>query len=692
MLPSSIQKQNDEIQDEYTGPLLKVQRDSLNRILSAVKQPEKPAGYTGTSEDWQKVWQESLSLALSTSMRHFEDAIPPNTPDPIKMTLRTVKDYMSPWRIDQFNLNGTLVQRPTIGDVYDYVIQYFKEMLTDRTLSDALIQAKISRLFYDKIVGTLTSGGELVFTGFGDAQRDNIQSLWKDIDKYEAHTRNTKTTVPFQVLEMSGHSINSLEYIMRLLTDDSSVVSADTLAMNDCYSIASTARSSDMTVFNKIYQNYRALARTELQTRIESLKTHKNNLLTTADPVTYIRKLAPQLVKPLILSLPQDALHRLCKVPGFATMDNLEYITQTIPLHELNISPLDLITTASNLLTLLRYSDDASNPSLITSIGPERLKTIMSEGSGLGLLTQFNVNLSSLIITTLGEAGLISCIVRGGSLETSLREVPDQLKKEIITTLGRNGLKSTIKRGFGLGSILNALTEPLWPILLDILKPEDLEIIISDGMEVCQLLSRIRSTSKTQLLTALGPHLIRKTLNESIYLDLVVSNVPEVTQPVLEMLSDLLPSIINNSTSKHKEEMLSNKAINRAYKYYSGHYNNYDAREISAASPSAMADFFDEITPQNNSTSIYGTRSSAQQIAHKCRQVPTPGREALLSYLREQLRNIDTTEPSQYTRESIPQPDGELAMRIMHCIDKLNRSLRADLTVANTNTNKMTIS
>lgn len=275
-------------------------------------------------------------------------------------------------------------------------------------------------------------------------------------------------------------------------------------------------------------------------------------------------------------------------------------------------------------------------------------------------------------------------VTDSASLASMLGSLRDGLRIKLLDSLGPDRLKDIILNGTDLGLVLSNLPNRLWYAVLNKL---ELELVIKSSRDLASIFTSFGRASRPVVLAAIGPDTVRRCIDDCKFLESLIAQFPEISQPLVEMLGDALPNLVNQSSA-----YLENVIVMRAHKYYSEYKAQYNRHCIEINSPGAMAQFFAAIIPRATGGLFFKPRSLANEIASYCLQLPTPTRKTLLVYLREKLTEIDTSVQTLHTWELAPTPHEELGMRIMHCIDKLDRSLQVDLTAKNNNRNKMTIS
>lgn len=618
--------------------------------LSGVEKPVKSKDFEGTEQDWDTIWQQSLVLALSTSMRSFNQHISRQTPPDIIDKLTKVLTYLNPDHINTMGLGDPKSPTPTIGDVHDAILKQFALML-DPSLLNSFKPSKISTLFYSAPMGLLYLYKSSFFHGLARVQHRALMAIRNSFDHFVIMDGICNHGKAFSHLNLSELEC-SLDILAKSTTPGIQQQFAD-----DCYAITSTFHAYPIDEFDRIYQSYSSVTHARLINMISEMRSLRDNILKAGNADKYINIVLEDRDEAanFISSLPDDDLRALCINPGFINMHTIAAIAEKLPFNELLPQIIARKEDWQDLSALLKVLPEHISAQLIDRLGPA-IKDFIKDTRTLKTAWDcLKTESKQGWMASLGQAYIISLIHDLNDLQRIVLMLPAPEQFLIMTKLGPDSMNK----------LLNASSVSKW-----------------DFLHFLQVLPA--QPSSHAVIATLGRDAITR-FTQADLLPFLAQTVKQVNFAALIcVVGNAFPKLVDELTGKN-ELLRDFKQISRAYKFYNEYYFcNYDSSfsdddligsieglftEINGASKYLRGYFF---IPSDNFT---------QLIISRCRETKPNDHESLLAFLDEKLLEIDLHEgrPGYYYTRTTNTHDGEVAMRIMYCIVRLNHKLRPEL-------------
>jgi hypothetical protein len=213
--------------------------------------------------------------------------------------------------------------------------------------------------------------------------------------------------------------------------------------------------------------------------------------------------------------------------------------------------------------------------------------------------------------------------------------------------------------------------------------PSVLEHGTESGMGLADFLEIFPEESRGDIIKLLDFEMQRVCMSRPKTFDEVMSRLNLYQQ--LELTESFGPTLVVLDRENHfsyMEGFKIAKSSDRAITFFSDHQNAYDSKMTDDLMSSIQTLFEDNHGSSSHTPVLLSIGHAIQrEIVQKCRQHPSA--EVLRDFLRHKLLQIDELEGSQYSSQPVLSHKGELAMRIMYSVDKLNLSLKPKVEAVN---------
>lgn len=695
-----------------TLSLSEVHHDEVMQFLaeSNIIKPGIESDFKASLNRWERIWQTSLSLALSTSMRTYNQRIPVDTPMRIRTTIEAIQNALNPGNIDKMEFRNRKFGLPHIGDIHDTILKYFAGMLNREQLS-ALKPARISEVFYQTKVGYLRVYRPYAYTHQAKSQHKMITAIHKDFKDYKYLAIQKE----FNKDAFGELNTNTLVPLIHILSK-TPLSASDAQFSDDLYACLRSDRADGVFFINTLYQQYSDALISTLKNKVQELTDHKVNRLSSTHAAVYINEfLDGEQRSDFILSMSADELRIVCKTPNFINMNTIGAIAEILPISELIDDIPTVVLIWRHLEAVLKALTQPHAEELLHGLRNNHYDLIICDEHDLYLILKYlpRPDRTSFIVKLGGS--IISRVISGYlHLEILLSMLPDTAWETVITLQGQKGMSYIIRSGRSLFTVISRLSPDRVALLISVLGPE-VKNIMSRGEDLLNVLTYMPADSRAQWMAELGADYIhdmidnpqdfyaaiRKLSSSNIPLSaytladifgvntikrfmshrdilFFAKNIkPELFIALLEALGKNVPKLIDDAPFE-LNLLGASKPISRAYKFYSGYQHKYDAQFSSDDIVGSIERLFEEIN--TNDSCFQGhfltpAKTIAQSIIDECKKATDP--ESLLVLLTHKLIEIDShEEPGYHYIRKTNLHNGEAAMRIMYCMVKLNQTMR----------------
>lgn len=695
------------VEEPYTGHLSVADRATLRAILSnsAVEKPEKPVDYEGSQENWDNDWDKALACALTTNQQSFDTDLPSDTHPDIKTTLKCIFDYLNPARIDRW---AFITPGLTIGHVYDDVQQHFYGLLKDKNCLPVENLKKLTPAFYEILVGKLSHGTVNLNTETSRVHYALLMDLVDWFHDFEQHIASNGQVLEFIPARLKRIVTNwqSYHFIFCILSDDILKTEAQENILNDFYAITSATTSAvDIEEFALRYKILNVVLQKFLIEHMTPFMIFMLEIYGTETQLPYLVGLHGQTAAFIIHSVSLDRLAILCELEGFFRHPHLEQSIKTLQIDRVHDLVFNSNLGADTIVKIFKALSPESAQYLMGSCEVEALETILAHVPVRNhLLNTF----SAILLNKLGvdycksfieDVNALCSVLRGLGADSQILLLrllgpdfivelsgdlsqlmsittvfkSDSFTQQFFTLLGLDRCWAYVKDGYDANKFVSLLDYDLMSQWIDTLGPR-LMSVIKNSRDLGMLLSAENGNSKLSLIVKTYPNQIRALIQDSEDLSRLMKYLPSDMQMMfIEILGPKIVDIMSRgSFDFHNEDMLK-RIINRACIYHS----RYQMKR--PFSPDTIIKNIESIFKEMSERPYYGEsfycRSSvfhARYIIRDARENPSPTR--VLERLRYTLHSIDADADNSVDLLRA-KPNGQLAMRIMYCIEQLNYHL-----------------